>query len=988
MFRVARFLFLFPLALVVWGAGGTVFSAEDGGFSPIDLSGKWRFALDPQDAGVGGRWFAADIKGDSIALPSTTEIERKGEPSKQTLHFKLTRRHKYVGKAWYQRDITIPESWRGRRVVLTLERSKATTVWLDGNEVGAQIRRLSTPHRHVLSLDAKPGKHRLTLLVDNNPRLFPAGGHMIDEDIQGNWNGVLGEISLSQTGAVWIERVLVKPDAALKTASVEVSLAKAPSAPAASGRVRVTDGANPARVLGEAPFSLSAPTGVFTATVALPEKTGAWSEWTPATSRLRVGVGAENAPAEDDARVVAVPNRRLSGDGTRLLCNGAPVFLRGKHDALAFPLTGAPPMDAASWRRFFARCKEYGINHVRYHSCCPPEAAFAAADEAGIYIQAENPARGRFLRGTGRLEYQLDEARAILDEYGNHPSFAFFALGNELSDDRRQLAKIVSGLRERDGFRRFFSSGANNGFNQAKQPEADDFWVTFRTTPGARGNIRASYSHADLPLGHIESAPPDTLHDYSKALKYATIPVVSHEVGQYQVSPNYDEIPRFSGVLAARNLEEFRARLERAGMLGQWRDFFNASLNLALLCYKEDVEAALRTANFAGFQLLDLQDFHAQGTALVGVLDAFMEPKSPDVKKYWTQFCAPTVPLALFEQYVWTEGDVLTADIKIAHHGARDFTGVVGVMLRGKGFHASREETVEIKRGGLTQAFTFFGPDGDGCLVTDENEPEQMRLVVTVHDETGLEKLAENSWDIWVYPNHLDSELAKEFEGVRVTHDARAAQKALDAGGRVLLLNPPARAPAAPADSGAPALTDAEAAQVVGGVADRHAPREARSGAKRVKGLFMPDFWNYPMFLSIAGKLRREPSPGTLGLLCDPAHPLFAAFPTQAHSNWQWWRLVKNSESFVLDKTPADFRPIVQVIDNFARNHKLGLVFEARAAAGGGKLLVCGVAEDTLRGHPEGRQLLFAMARYMKSPAFAPAHVLPEGILSAAEKKP
>ena len=969
----------------------------------LDLSGQWRFALDPGGKGLNARWFAADLAGgDTIALPGTTDIAKKGTPNSQRLTQQLTRRYKFVGKAWYQRDITIPEAWKGRRVVLTLERTKGTTVWFDDTQTGPQQTFLSVPHRHVLTVDAAPGKHRLTVLVDNSPRLFPAGGHMIDEDIQTNWNGIIGRIFLKQTGPVWVERVQAKTDSQQDRVTVEVTLAKSPSLEEANGWVFVApwgaDEITPHTV------SFSTPTFVFTTSRPLiPAKTQRtprrpslmnlfkrdlndypinkevppeWSEWQTKAEMWFASVTTK--AGDSDSKYFPFAARQISHTGSTLRLNGKPIFLRGKHDALAFPLTGAPPMDKPSWLRYFARCKEYGINHIRYHSACPPRAAFAAADELGLYIQVENPARGNFARGKGKREYQLAEARAILDEYGNHPSFVIYALGNELGDDPKQLASIIADLRQYDGNRRIFATGSNNHFWRPAQQAGDDLWVTFRTAPNAAGAVRGSYSHADLPLGHIEAGPPNTMRDFSTALKNATVPVIGHEVGQYQVFPNFDEIPRYTGVLEARNFEVFRDRLNKTGMGNLWRDFFRASFETALLCYKEDIEAALRTPGFGGFQLLDLQDFQAQGTALVGVLDAFMEPKAADLRERWAQFCSPTVPLAMFEKFTYNEGTVFTADIKVAHYGEKDFKGTVTTYLVGDGLHEGRTEEVHIKRGEVTKAYTFYGPDGDGALSAVDGLPDRLTLSVTVCDEA-KNLVGKNSWVIWDYPNYIDADLTEAFQGILVTHDAAAARTALDAGKKVLLLNRPEK----PLPSITPvALTAAEAALSIGGVADRLAAKDVKRTAHRIKGLFMTDFWNFPMFNSTATRNKLPPSPGTLGILCDPKHPLFAEFPTEFHTNWQWWNLIKGSDSFTLDGTPADFRPIVQVIDNFARNHKIGLIFEGCAGKDGqGQLLVCCIDEGVLREHPEGRQLLMSMAKYMKSPAFAPKHTLPEKVL-------
>ena len=102
------------------------------------------------------------------------------------------------------------------------------------------------------------------------------------------------------------------------------------------------------------------------------------------------------------------------------------------------------------------------------------------------------------------------------------------------------------------------------------------------------------------------------------------IPVVSHEIGQYEVYPNFHEIEKYTGVLKARNFEVFRDRLKETGMLDWADDFFYTSGKLSVQCYKEELEAAARTKRLAGYQILDIQDFSGQGTALVGILDALI----------------------------------------------------------------------------------------------------------------------------------------------------------------------------------------------------------------------------------------------------------------------------------------------------------------------------------------------------------------------------
>ena len=119
------------------------------------------------------------------------------------------------------------------------------------------------------------------------------------------------------------------------------------------------------------------------------------------------------------------------------------------------------------------------------------------------------------------------------------------------------------------------------------------------------------------------------------------IPVVSHEIGQFAVYPNFREIDKYTGVLKARNFEVFRDRLKEKGMLDQADDFFYTSGKLSVQCYKEELEAAARTKLLAGYQILDIQDFSGQGTALVGILDAFMDSKGHVTPEEWGQDTVP-----------------------------------------------------------------------------------------------------------------------------------------------------------------------------------------------------------------------------------------------------------------------------------------------------------------------------------------------------------
>jgi hypothetical protein len=447
--------------------------------------------------------------------------------------------------------------------------------------------------------------------------------------------------------------------------------------------------------------------------------------------------------------------------------------------------------------------------------------------------------------------------------------------------------------------------------------------------------VRGSFFSADYPAGgHIEHRPPSTLVDYRASIENVPAPVIGHEVGQYEVAPDFREIPRYTGVLRARNLEIFRDRLQAAHLRDLSDDFVRASGALSAICYREDIETALRTPGFGGIQLLDLQDFPGQGTALVGMLNVFMESKGIIKPEAWRQFCCETVPLVLFEKYTWTTDETFAGDIKIAHYGGADIpdarvTWTVGDN-GGPAIASGSLGPMAIRQG---EVF----PVGRIRVPLDQvKTPRKLLLTVAVEGTS-----YRNGYDLWVYPSKVDTNTPGN---VVVTNRLDAATlKLLADGGKVLLF-----------------------------------PR-TNELKHSVGGAFATDFWCWPMFAKAAIAQKIEPAPGTQGFICNPNHPALAEFPTEFHSNWQWWQIVKNSRPIVLDETPPDYRPIIQVIDNFARNHKLGLVFETRV--GPGKLLVCASDLPALQAYPEARQLMHSLLRYVGSAAFVPGAALDAGLL-------
>ena len=892
------------------------------------LAGEWRFELDPENQGVSGGWFHRALAG-TVQLPGTTDTNQRGTRDDVRHADRLSRKWTYTGKAWYQQEIDIPPSWAAKHVTLFLERTRVTRVWLDASEIGAPNVRLCVPHLYDLSGTASPGHHRLTILVDNGQRL-PAGGHLVSEDTQTNWNGILGRIELLATDPVWMESVRVTADVRRRVAAVRIRLRNSTGKDfAGTISLRAESFNTKQRGSASADRAVTVAAGEQTADIELPMGAGmrTWDEFDPALYRLTVTLSAAGSKQISDGTTAEFGMRDFGAEGTLLAVNGKRIVLRGRHDSGVFPLTGFPPMDVESWVRYFQVLKSYGLNHVRFHSWCPPEAAFLAAGREGFYLAPELPLWGSIPDRDipDRVPFLMEEGRAIMDSYGNSPAFCMFTLGNELSGERPAMAAIVSALRAYDG-RHAYAIGTNAFFGQPKQQEGDDFWVTMRTRVGETGRTRASYSHADLPLGHIELGPAGTRHDYTAAMEGVTIPLIGHEAGQYQIFPNFDEAAKYKGVLEARNFQVMRERLEKAGMLDQWKDFLRASGALSVLCYREEIEAALRTPGFAGFQLLDIQDYPGQGTALVGILDAFMESKGIVTPERWREFCNRTVPLLVFDKYVWTTAETFRAEALLSHFGPAGLADAsVAWTLTdgaGKAVRSGNLAGFRVAQGSLVKLGAVAIPL-DGLPA-----PARYEVVLTLR---GTE--FRNRYPVWVFPSSVDTSVTGAVSVSRAL-DAETRRK-LEAGGTVLLFP------------------------------------ELKNPATSSEVLFMTDFWCYPMFKGITDGQKKAPSPGTMGLLLNPAHPALRQFPTDFHTDWQWWNLVKNSRALILDEAPANYRPIVQVIDNPFRDHKLGLVMETRF--GGGKLLICGIDLPRLADKPEARQLMRSLLDYAASADFHPA---------------
>ncbi len=884
----------------------------------VSLAGQWHFALDREDAGVQQRWFTRDLV-DRIELPGAFQQQGYGDPisittpwvaklidlqwykkekySKYTqpghvlVPFFLQPARHYVGPAWYERNIEIPAAWRGRRVALTLERPHwETQVWVDEKSVGNN-RSLATPHVYGLGTGLTPGRHRLTIRVDNRMIVdVGADAHSVSDETQTCWNGIVGRIELSATSPVWMQDVQVYPNVARKSALIKVRLGNATGK---TGQGTLTAGDQ------RTPVTWDASGGVAQIDVSLGADAKLWDEFEPALHKITVALKGDDA---DDACTVTFGLRQVGTEGLYLTMNGKRFLARGTLECAVFPLTGYPPTDVDSWRRIIKTCKEYGLNHMRFHSWCPPEAAFIAGDELGFYFQ---PECGIWARAGTRLGYGdpadkwlYEETDAILAAYGNHPSFVFLSHGNEPSARTEFLAAWVRSLKEKDP-RRLYTSATGWG------PTAENQYDAALAVGGRQGRrIRGESGWRGA--------------DYHEGVTPAKIPIIGHEIGQFCAYPNFSEIAKYTGALKPGNLMIFRDFAAAGGILEQNGELAHASGRLQVLCYKEEIEAALRTKGEAGLQLLDLHDFPGQGTALVGVLDAFGTPKAMSRRRSIGVFAVPPCrwrgwPNAFSpSRRPWKpKWRSRTLGLRRLENAAPYWrlVGADGKIAAGGEFPA------------LTIPLDNGTPLGRVQIDLSKLEaPKEYRLVVGLKG-TPLE----NDWSIWLYPATVDLTIPP---GVTVATRLDAPARAqLEKGGAVILF-------------------------------------PERIGRAHPPVSFLPIFWNNQLFPNE----RRQ----TLGLLCDPKHPALAQFPTREHSEWNWESIVQGARAFDCAGLPRELRPLIQIIDDWNTGRKLALAFECEV--GSGRLLVCGADLPKLADRsPAARQLWRSLLAYTAGAGFAPA---------------
>jgi len=907
----------------------------------IDLSGEWKVCLDRDDLGFPELWEGADFTetvtlpgslvenglGDEISLSTVwtgqvvdsswyhaEKYARYREEGNIKIPFWLQPELKYLGAAWFQKEVVIPENWWNKTIMLHLERPHwETVVWIDDQEIGLQ-NSLATPHSYGLKTHLTPGKHTISIRVDNRIKEVNPGmnAHSIADHTQSNWNGLVGELYLEARPLVFIEDLRLFPDVEQGEVKAELVVHNTTgNAQTCSLKLQSKLKGNGGKLKKvEHEFNMKGDEVVQSIEISYPmgESPALWDEFNPNLYQMHAEL---NSGEGRDIKQVQFGMREFKAHGKRFTINGRPLFLRGTLECSIFPLTGYPAMDTEYWTKIFKSVRAHGLNHVRFHSWCPPEAAFVAADELGVYLQVEcsSWANSGASIGDGKAldKWLYQEAEHILEAYGNHPSFCMMAYGNEPAglNQMLYLDEFVTHFKTKDP-RRAYTGGAG--------------WPAIESADYLN-DPRARIQGWGQGLGSIiNRSAPQTSYDFGQIIDRSPKPYVSHEIGQWCVYPNLKEVEKYDGVLKAKNFEIFKETLKESGIGPLADSFLLASGKLQALCYKADIEAALRTPGMAGFQLLDLHDFPGQGTALVGVLDPFWEEKGYITPGEYSHFCNETVALARMEKRVFSTEESFEAQLEVAHFGRE--------ILRNPDIHwkVSTQWDTIIAEGSFEKEEILI--DNNQYLGSVQIPLDQIRYPLQLTLEVSVNQYA-NHWDFWVYPEDLPELHTDEIHVTSVLD--QNTMDVLNKGGKVLwTLAPEMLSPA--------------------------------SGGDIALG-FSSIFWNTAW--------TRGQAPHTLGILCNPEHPALAGFPTDYHSSWQWWDAMHHGQAIVLNEFENKIEPIVRIIDDWFENRSLGLIFEAKL--GEGKIIVCGTDLLTdLETRLEAKQLLYSLKQYMASGSFQP----------------
>ena len=951
------------------------------------LDGRWQVVLADgttgqmylpgtlDESGIGHKDAGANQWHPDAALGNAVEEVDKDAP----IATRFTRRHTYEGEARISRRITVPD-YGTDRLFVRAERARVLRLLVDGAECAVfRPGTLSTPYIFELT-GVTPGEHELTFLSDNSypglPKDAICYSSAATDETQTNWNGILGNLCLYTRPQNFVDSVRVYPrretkDAGGYVADVCVELAlgagehlgdaklvlqsEALAATEESTKIQKLPGISNESGDGPAETTADGPKNRKTVEVwfrdlPLRENVKLWDEEEGNLYEMTAILDCNTKAEEEENNVCECRIRfgiRTFGDNGsgRLALNGRTIFLRSEAECAEYPETGHPPMTVPEWKELLLKYRSYGINCVRFHSHCEPEAAFVAADELGMLLQPElshwDP-KNAF--GTEEsFQYYRAELTAILKTYANHPSFVMLTLGNELQargEGRERMRELVRTAKRLDPTR-LYANGSNAFYGEESCDPESDFYtsqsckdVVIRGTfSGMRGYINENYPSADHTY---DEAMTEIRKEYRK-------PVFSFEVGQFEVLPDFAELDSFHGISDPVNLKLIQKRVEEQGLQPVWKKYVEATGELSRLAYREEIEAAMRTRELSGISLLGLQDFPGQGTALVGMMNSHMEPKPYDFARpeRFREFFRESQILVKLPRYTYEAGERLTAQAEAANFGKKSIEGAFCWTLTerntasesGNRKAASRKEgrKAAVIAGSKAETETKICPPGTytaiGCLdipLDFVKENTALTLTVTIGNCT-------SSYPLWVY--RKTSPVCPENVYETRTFDERT-KEVLRNGGRVYL------------------APDAD--------------RESLPNS--IQAQFTTDFWSVGTFAE---------QEGGMGQLIDTEHPIFQKFPMDFHTDWQWW-IMAGRRAVIL---PRRMKTIITEMDSYAFLRPMAQLIEFRCL--NGNVLLSTMELHRSQQYPEARALQSAIYEYLAGEEFQPAERLTEEELQA-----
>lgn len=899
----------------------------------ITLAGLWKFRLDPNEEGFKQHWEKEEF-GEVIEIPGVLQAQGYGEEvsyetewvdglsdplwylreeyqyaqeDKVRIPFLSQPPRIYRGKAWYQIIISPTEISVGQWYSLFIENTRwRSHVWLDEEYIGEELS-LCTPHEFQLGFLEKR-EHKLTLCLDNSMQLpYRPDGHGVSDALGAGWNGMAGKIELHEQPALCLKDVRVFSDTNEKKASFEITLWNH-----TSNHINAAVG-----IEGEkSEVKLECKEGLTTITIEKEygKSTKLWDEFSANTLEETVTVKSVCGRQEKKISFGFIEAKTENG---LFLINHRPTYFRGTHFGGEYPLTGYPDCSFAFWEKIMRKLKEWGLNFMRFHSYCPPKAAFEAADLAGIYLQVECGMWNCFQEGDHMTENAKQEAERILKYFGNHPSFVMLSPSNEPKGEwLNPLTQFVEACKKMDSRKLYtIQSGWPYPMEPAKISGTD--YVYFH---------RSGYGLE--PGGTIRNAQGWKGKDYRKSLAGISYPVICHELGQWCSYPDFSIIEKLTGYLSPGNFEVFRESAKAHGVLQYAKEFQYHSGKLQSLMYKEEIEANLRTPHLYGFELLDLHDYLGQGTALVGVLDVLWEEKGFINAGEWNRFCSATVPLARISKYIYEQGEDCSFPIEISHFGETPlYKAKISYCLTEKKGESQtivisdiiNDMDIPIGKNIEAGVISFRMPESDSNT--------SYELCVRIQTLEGA--CYENSWMLWSY---LNKQSKNEYANdICYTKDWEEAKNALLEGKKVLFT-----------------------------------PKTDSLSYDCPKIKFKPVFWNAQMGPTWAR---------SMGIICDTKHPIFREFPTNSYAEWQWESIMDNTRGINIGHFEEKIEPIVRVIDDWNRNAPLALMLEANVL--NGKLLMAAIDFETKE--LPANALFHSVIHYMESSDFNPSINLSEG---------